>query len=324
MRWWPDHVGYGVRVRARTSWLMSWLFLVAAVQIVAFEVVRQVFVKTVRGQQVDTIALAGSAIGESHVSGLVSTVLNTVSVLSVLVATVAIGFIALIRGRVLLAAVATLTILGANLTTQLVKAFTTRPDLGIDVERVTAGNSLPSGHTTVTASVAVALVLVAPAAVRGVAALAGTGVAVLAGVATVVAGWHRPSDAVAAFLVVGAWAALAGLALVLLERDGTGGRSAKQRAGSGGQASGAAHRVAVTVLALVGCALLVLAVIALVMTDEMRQVPPGSLSRGRAFVAYAGAVAGIAGVSSVMMASVLATVHRVVAPSRVPVKGSRG
>jgi membrane-associated phospholipid phosphatase len=303
---------------------VSWLFLVAAVQVVAFEAVRQVFVKSAGGQQVDTIALVGSAIGESHVSGLVSTVLNTVSVLSVLVATVAIGFIALMRGRVLLAAVATLTILGANLTTQLVKAFTVRPDLGIDVERVTAGNSLPSGHTTVTASVAVALVLVAPAAVRGVAALAGTGVAVLAGVATVVAGWHRPSDAVAAFLVVGAWAALAGLALVLLERGGTAGRSAAKRAGPGDRVPGATHRAVVAALAVVGIVLLVLAVVALVMTDEVGHVPPEALSRERLFVAYAGAVAGIAGVSSVVMASVLATVHRVVAPSRVPVSASRG
>ena len=42
-----------------------------------------------------------------------------------------------------------------------------RPDLGVDPERAAAGNSLPSGHTTIAASVAVALVLVVPSKARG-------------------------------------------------------------------------------------------------------------------------------------------------------------
>lgn len=294
--------------RRSTLGLAAWLLVLAAAQVLAFESVRQVFVQTVRGQQVDTAALAGTGIGEGHVAGLVSAVLNTVSVLSVIAATVAIGFIALMRRRILLAVVATLMILGANLTTQLLKAFTERPDLGIDAARAAAGNSLPSGHTTVTASVVVALVLVSPAAVRGMAALAGAGVAALAGVATLSAGWHRPSDAVAALLVVGAWAAVAGLVLVLLRRDQHGGRR-------GGRTETEAHRMAVMTLTLVGFALLVVAVAALAMTDQVRDIPAESLSRARLFVAYAGGAAGIAGVASAVMALVLATVHRVVPSS---------
>ncbi|EMY32170.1 PAP2 superfamily protein, partial [Arthrobacter crystallopoietes BAB-32] len=51
------------------------------------------------------------------------------------------------------------------------------------------------------------------------AAAAGGTYAVLAGAATLINGWHRPSDVVAAFLVAGFWALLAGPA-VLRSGDG--------------------------------------------------------------------------------------------------------
>jgi membrane-associated phospholipid phosphatase len=289
-----------------------WLLGTATLQVAAFEVVRRFFVGTVPGQQLDTVALAGNTIGQGHVAGLVSTVLDAVSVLSVVAATVAIGFIALMRGRLLLAAVATLMVVGANVTTQVLKVVTDRPELGVDMARAAAGNSLPSGHTTVTASVAVALVLVLPAAVRGVAALAGVAVTSLTGVATLSAGWHRPSDAVAALLVVGAWAAVAGLVLVVARRGTT--RAGSSRRDSGAGSSGDGHPMAVVTLAMVGLALLLLAGLALAATNEVRQTPPELLSQVRLFVAYAGGVAGIAGVAGVVMALVLVTVHRVVSP----------
>jgi membrane-associated phospholipid phosphatase len=64
------------------------------------------------------------------------------------------------------------------------------------------GNSLPSGHTTLAVALGVALVVALPRALRPVAAVAATGAALLVGVATMVAGWHRPSDLVAAVAVV--------------------------------------------------------------------------------------------------------------------------
>jgi membrane-associated phospholipid phosphatase len=290
--------------------VVVWLLVLAAGQAAAFELVRRVFVGTVRGQQIDAIALAGNSVGQSHLTGPVSTVLNTVSALSVLAAIVVIGFIALMRRRLLLAVVATVMIIGANVTTQVWKAVSVRPDLGVDPERVMAGNSLPSGHTTVTASVAVALVLVLPSQVRGVAALIGAAVAGMVGVATLSAGWHRPSDAVAALLVVGAWAALAGLVLVLAHR----GRHV--RGGNGAGPDDGAHRMAVTTLAMAGVLALALAVAALVLTDGVRDIPPEALSRTRLLVGYAGGAAGIGGIASVVMALVLASMHRVVPASR--------
>jgi membrane-associated phospholipid phosphatase len=300
---------YGVRMGVgRTGGRWGWPLAAAAVQVAALEVVRRVFVGTARGQLLDTAALEGDPvgptdIGDLHVDGLVGTVLDATAVLSLAAAGVLIGMIALRQGRVALAAVAALLIVGANVTTQLLKALTARPDLGIEVVRLVAGNSLPSGHTTVAASVAVALVLVVPPSRRSLATLVGAGYAALVGVATVLAGWHRPSDAVAALLVVGAWAAVACLLPAVADRRHPGGPAPR------------AHRFALAGLVLVGLALLAVAAVAMVLTDRAVSNPVELLGRGRLLVAYAGGAAGIAGTASLVMALVLATV-RFLAPLR--------
>lgn len=195
------------------------MVVLALVQAAAFLAVWQVAVHSEIGQWVDTVALTGNRIGQDTIDGPVDRILNAMSVVSLLAATATIGFIALIRGRIALAITATLLIAGANVTTQLLKYGLNRPDFGLDPERDGVGNSLPSGHATVAASVAVALMLVLPRKVRAVGAFIGAGYAAVAGVATLSAGWHRPSDAVAAYLVVGVWAALAGLVLLITQRE---------------------------------------------------------------------------------------------------------
>jgi hypothetical protein len=94
------------------------------------------------------------------------------------------------------------------------KEVLTRPDFVPSQAQVGIGNSLPSGHTTVAASIALAAVLVAPKRFRGVVALVGSFYAAAIGVAVLTAGWHRPSDAVAAFAMATGWAAVASLVVV--------------------------------------------------------------------------------------------------------------
>ena len=73
-----------------------------------------------------------------------------------------------------------------------------------------------------------------------------------------------------------------------------------------------AHRVAAGVLgvggllAIAGCAL------ALAWLVDVPRVAPDELSRRPLFVGYAGSAAGIAGTMGVVMALVLASVHRLV------------
>lgn len=282
------------------------LLVAVAVQVVAFEAVRRVFVDSVRGQWLDAAALQGHSIGQGRIEDLVDTVLNAMTVVSIAVATLVIAFIALARGRIVLAGMAMLLVAGSNLTTQLLKYGLERPELGVDLARAGAGNSLPSGHTTVAASVAVALVLVLPPALRGVAALVGAGYAGLAGTATMSAGWHRPSDAVAAILVVGAWAALVGLVLVTADSAE---QAAEQTADPPRQ-----HRFALAMLAVSGIALLAVGAVAMAMTYRHLDIPPELLSRNRLLVAYAGGAAGIAGTAALVMGLVLASVPYAVRP----------
>ncbi|MGQ5263269.1 phosphatase PAP2 family protein [Micromonospora sp. ZYX-F-536] len=290
-----------MRMRATArGWTAVWLVVLALVQTVIFLVVWRVAVHTEIGQWVDTVALTGNRIGQDRIDGPVDKLLNAMSVVSLLAATAMIGFIALIRGRIALAITATLLIAGANVSTQLLKYGLSRPDYGLDPERAAVGNSLPSGHTTVAAAVAVALVLVLPRKVRAVGAFLAAAYAAAAGVATLSAGWHRPSDAVAAYLVVGVWAALAGLVLLITQRE------------QAEVAPGDAHRLAALLLGAAGVLALITCGLALSWLVDLRGTGPDELSRRPLFVAYAGSAAGIAGTMAVVMALVLSVVHRLV------------
>jgi membrane-associated phospholipid phosphatase len=117
------------------------------------------------------------------------------------------------RRREVIAAV--IVVCGANLTTQLLKTTLEHArhkafEHGIELPWP---NSFPSGHTTAAASIAVALLLVTPAAHRLAAALVGTAITASVGFSVVVLGWHYPSDVLGGLLVVGTWgfAALAWL-----------------------------------------------------------------------------------------------------------------
>ncbi|MEU2987989.1 phosphatase PAP2 family protein [Micromonospora aurantiaca] len=282
------------------GWTAVWLVVLALIQTAAFGLVWRFAVHTELGQWLDTVALTGNRIGQDRIDGPVDTLLNAMSVVSLLAATAVIGFIALIRGRKALAVTATLLIAGANVTTQLLKYYLVRPDFGIDPERAAAGNSLPSGHTAVAASVAIALILVLPRKLRVAGAFLGAGYAAAAGVATLSAGWHRPSDAVAAYLVVGAWAAVAGLVLLFFQRE---------------QAvvePGDAHRVAGAVLGGIGVVALLASAVALSWLVDRSTIPVESLGRRPLFIGYAGSAAGIAGTIAVVAALVLVVVHRLV------------
>ncbi|MFF5180022.1 phosphatase PAP2 family protein [Micromonospora sp. NPDC000316] len=290
-----------MRMRATArGWTAVWLVVLALVQAAAFLAVWRVAVHTGIGQWVDTVALTGNQIGQDRIDGPVDNLLNAMSVVSLLAATAVIGFIALIRGRIALAVTATLLIAGANVSTQLLKYGLNRPDYGLDPERAGVGNSLPSGHTAVAASVAVALMLVLPRKVRAAGAFIGAGYAAAAGVATLSAGWHRPSDAIAAYLVVGVWTALAGLVLLITQRE------------QAQVAPGDAHRVAAVVLGVAGVLALIASGLALTWLIDLRDTGPDELGRRPLFIAYAGSAAGIAGTMAVVMALALTAVHRLV------------
>jgi membrane-associated phospholipid phosphatase len=169
----------------------------------------RVFIRTITGQAIDTGALNGAEVGHPRVIELLSRTLNGTTLASLVLVCLAAAAVGVIRRRVDLAIAAAAVVLGANLTSQLLKTHLHRPNL----DGFPAPNSFPSGHTTAAASVAFALVLALPHAMRGMVALIGAGYVTVIAVATVWAEWHRPSDTVAGLLVVLAWGGVVTAAL---------------------------------------------------------------------------------------------------------------
>jgi membrane-associated phospholipid phosphatase len=164
------------------------------------------FVDTYAGQMLERAAFDGAVNGQGPLWTLGEPVLDTVSVTFVVVGLAAAMAIAVVRRRWGLAVQVGFLVVGANVTTQAVKhVLLGRENL---IGGWTAENSLPSGHTTVAASVAAALLLVVPRAARPLVAVLGGAYTAAIGVSTLVGQWHRPSDVVAAVLVVLAWGAL--------------------------------------------------------------------------------------------------------------------
>lgn len=123
------------------------------------------------------------------------------------------------RGRV---AVAVITIiLGANMTTELLKPLLAQPRAGAYVVGLghVSSASWPSGHATAAMALALCIVLAAPARLRPVAAAFGAVFAIAVSYSFLTLGWHEPSDVLGGFLVAGVWALLVIAALSATGRE---------------------------------------------------------------------------------------------------------
>ncbi|MCU1445892.1 phosphatase PAP2 family protein [Cryobacterium sp.] len=176
----------------------------------AFGALYAYFVRDETGQAIDQLAFNGAENGTTGMAvtqrllDLIPSVLVAVgAIVSVVIAVVRRAWFALI--------VAVAGAMAAVVTTQLLKRVVlTRPDLGVDGY---VSNSFPSGHTTVAAASALMVFLVASPHTRWLAGTIGAAVAVAAGVSTLVSLWHRPSDVIAALLVVSFWGCVGGAVL---------------------------------------------------------------------------------------------------------------
>lgn len=167
------------------------------------------FIESTTGQFIDESALVEAAVPGRWIGVQTAQVLDLLPVTSVFIAALVILFVTLARRRWKAAGIAIVAMAAANLSTQLIKAgLPDRPDLGVNT---LALNSLPSGHSTLAASAAAAVFLVASPRWRPAAAFVGGSYAIMAGISTLINQWHRPADVLAAFFVVAFWAALAAL-----------------------------------------------------------------------------------------------------------------
>ena len=119
--------------------------------------------------------------------------------------------VALVRRRWAVVAAAAILLVGANVTTQVLQELTAGHRHVLLMPRA----YWPSGHTTAVVSVAVALVIAVPPALRVPAAILAVVTTAVMGWAVVVIGTHLPSDVLAAVFVCGVWASLAVAGLLL-------------------------------------------------------------------------------------------------------------
>ncbi|MEP7161137.1 MAG: phosphatase PAP2 family protein [Dermatophilaceae bacterium] len=203
-------------------------------------------VQTERGQRAEDL-VTEAIVTDWRTDAVLLKSLQVVSITAVALAVVLLAAIGMARRRPDLAVASAALVVVANVTTQVVKyGLVQRPDFGyFDV------NTLPSGHVTVITSIIVGLLLVLPATWRPVLVPLGTLVGTTAGVATVVLGWHNPSDVAAAYLVV---MGSTGLVVAGMAAGGRMGARAPRRAAGRAIGYGLGASVA---SALLGLALLV-------------------------------------------------------------------
>jgi len=268
-----------------------------------------VFVRTHGGQRVDEAALAGR-LASPRARAAASDLLTTISVGSVALVLALLAGQALVRGRLALAVVALAVILGAVATSELLKhALLTRPDL---VASPIPQNSFPSGHTTTAFAVGVAAALAAPARWRRLAAAGAFLYGTAIGVATIAAGWHRPSDVAAALLVVTGWAAAVVLAVVVadrgaFDRERVGGERGAARSSwaRGGDLKG------YVIVALGALALGWVAAVAIVAGHRA-----GTIELTKLNAAFVAACAGIAALAALLLATLLTVLREALPAAR--------
>ncbi|HEY2769278.1 MAG TPA: phosphatase PAP2 family protein [Solirubrobacteraceae bacterium] len=119
--------------------------------------------------------------------------------------------VALGRGRFRVAAAAAAILLGANVTTELLKPLLAQPrpaNLLGSAPPIGAA-SWPSGHATAAMSLALSTTMAVPGRLRPFIAALGALFAVAVSYSFLTLGWHYPSDVLGGFLVAGIWTLVA-------------------------------------------------------------------------------------------------------------------
>ena len=168
---------------------------------VAFVLVYLVGVRTRTGQQLDERAFDGARLGQRSIAPVTLSLLDSLPVIAVVIAFLVAVVVTAVRRNWASFVIAMVAAALANLATQVLKELVLdRPDFGVHGY---AFNSFPSGHTTLAASAALVFFLAVSPNLRPMAAAMGAVFTIVTGVSTLANQWHRPSDVIAALLVVG-------------------------------------------------------------------------------------------------------------------------
>jgi membrane-associated phospholipid phosphatase len=131
--------------------------------------------------------------------------------------------LALARRRIWVAVAIMAILLGANVTTQLLKPLLAAPRAQDLIAKPPQAASWPSGHATAAMSLALCMVIAVPARLRPLMAALGAGFAVAVSYSFLALKWHFPSDVLGGFLVATTWTLLAVAAVLSVGARGPAG-----------------------------------------------------------------------------------------------------
>lgn len=188
--------------------------LIVVVSAALFVLAYLVAVRTPIGQRFEDAVWTGSGETAAQRPVQASDALSRIDDWSGGAAVAAVFLIGLARRRIALALTGVAVVGASIVTAELIKDRLPRPDLVPGA--FNAGNSFPSGHTSVAMALMFALILVVPYRIRGLVAFCSAAAATGIGALTIVARWHRPSDTLGADLIVLAYASLAVLILAAM------------------------------------------------------------------------------------------------------------
>lgn len=179
-------------------------FLVVAVLAAAGVVLLYLFaVRTHTGRTIDAVAYEGRHVVRPRTTEATNDLLRTITAGSLAFLGTALFLVALARGRWRLAFAVVVAIGASVVTSEVLKRWVfTRP---VDDVGGIPFNSYPSGHATIGMALSLGLVVVVAHHWRWLASIVAAFVATLFGTSVLTSGWHRPSDALGAYLVALAW-----------------------------------------------------------------------------------------------------------------------
>ncbi|MFM7068396.1 MAG: phosphatase PAP2 family protein [Actinomycetes bacterium] len=175
----------------------------------AFTLLWLVFIQTEAGRRFGNSAWSGRRALPHAVRAMNDSALRTITTTSLAAGCVALLVVGLLRRRFVLGIAAVAVVAASTLSAEFLKRFViTRPPTPGEVLRI-SGNSFPSGHATITTSLALAAIMLTPHRWRRIVAV-GLSLAVTFQTAGVLAaGWHRPSDALSGYAIALGWASVA-------------------------------------------------------------------------------------------------------------------
>ena len=181
------------------------LWAAAAACVLAFVILLAVVYETGGGAAADRRALLGfGELQRPRVAELSDAITHLADPVPFALISAVLIFIALVRGGPLFAVAVGGALLGAAVSSQILKPALANPR-GAFGEYHVAAEAFPSGHATAAMALALAAVVVAPARLRPVVGLLAATFALAVGFAVVSLDWHFPSDVAGGYLLAGAW-----------------------------------------------------------------------------------------------------------------------